>query len=129
MKAVRQSESAAMMAECRTLYTAMMAYNNDYGFFPSEAAFDLRTLDPLSSQGYFRMAESLTGKLLGKQLLIYIAPDTSGADSEFIAVMRSFRMPDVIAVVAHTTIIATAGPLDGVYVITEQDLIDAGEDL
>jgi len=130
--AVRKSRTRALMADGRALHSAMMAYHADQGFFPAEAnpparAFDLTTLAPLSTEGYFPAAHSLAAKLDNEKVMLYFAPDEGSPDAEFIMVMRAGFDPNVIMVVAHTGIINVAGWLDGVYVIDEDDLAEADE--
>ena len=126
--ALRKSHRAALRADCGTLYRALMSYQFDYNKFPSEAGFDLETLDPLYSEGYFSTARALTGKLQNGKVLIYLAPDVDGTDTQFIVVTRAAFDPSAIFVVVYTDIIAaTEGWIDGVYIIDDDDLEEAEE--
>ncbi len=126
--ALRKSRRAALRADSGTLYRALMTYEFDYNKFPSEAEFDLATLDPLHSGGYFAAAASFTNKLQGSRVLIYLAPDIDGQDTQFLIVTRAAFDPREIFVVAYTDIIAaTEGWIDGVYLIDDGDLEEAEE--
>ena len=121
----------AMIADGRVLYDAFMTYHVDEGHFPPESGpdgFDRQTLDPLAREGYYPIAQAFLGKLAGNGVLLYLAPNISSPDSEFIAVMRADYDRNVVVVVAHTRIIHAAGQfLDGVYLITNGELEEAGE--
>ena len=126
--AMAKSQRTALRADCGTLYRAFMTYQFDYDKFPSEAEFDLETLDPLHSEGYFAGARAFTGKLQGGEVLIYLAPDVGGPDSQLIVVTRSASDPNDIFVIVYTDIIeATEGWVYGVYVIDDGDLEEAEE--
>lgn len=128
--ALRQSHTNALVLEVKHLYDAMMQYHADYGYFPSEDAFDTATLEPLTSQGYFNGAAGFVDKLVGDEALLYLAPDVGGTDQQFILVTQSDADPSVIVVAVHTNVITeTDGWVDGVYVITPDELADAGDDL
>jgi len=121
----------AMITDGRLLYDAFMTYHVDEGHFPPESGlggFDRQTLNPLASEGYFPVPQAFLEKLAGNGILLYLAPNISHPDSEFIAVMRANYDRNVIVVVAHTRIIQAAGQLlDGVYLITNGELEEAGE--
>ena len=126
--AIKKSRTSAMIADCRHIYDAMIRYRADIGQFPSEDEFDKSTLSPLSTEGYLSQADSITRKLQGEEILIYLAPDVDGQDQQFIIVNRHKTDPTVIVVAVQTDIIDdTDGWVDGVYVITEEDLADADE--
>ena len=126
--ALNKSRRAALRTDCGALYRALMTYEFDYNKFPSEAEFDLATLDPLHSEGYFSGANAFTSKLQDERVLIYLAPDVDGPDSQFIVVTRSAFDPRDIFVVAYTNIVAaTEGWVDGVYLIDDGDLEEAEE--
>ena len=126
--ALRKSHQAALRADCGTLYRAFMTYRFDNNKFPSEADFDLDTLDPLYSEGYFSGAQAFTSKLQNGRVLIYLAPDVGGADTQFIVVTRSAFDPRDIFVVVYTNFIAaTGGWVDGVFLLDDGDLEEAEE--
>ena len=126
-EAIMKAHRKALVADGRGFYSAMMSYHADQGSFPDDS-LELDTLDPLASEGYYSSAKALLGKLDGSALQLYLAPDEGAVDSEFVAVMRSARYPDIIVVVAHTGIITSANQfLDGVFVINEADLAAASE--
>jgi len=129
--ATTKARRNAMLADGRVLYDAFMTYYVDEGQFPSEwgpDGFNKTTLAPLSTGGYFPIAKAYLGKLAGSRVLLYLAPNIGSPDSEYIAIMRAAHDPDMIIVVAHTGIIGVAGHfLDGVYLITNGELQEAGE--
>ncbi len=126
--AIGKSHRAALRADSGTLYRAFMTYQFDYDKFPSEVEFDLATLDPLYSEGYFAGADAFTSKLLDGEILIYLAPDIDGPDTQFLVVTRSAFDPRDIFVVAYTNAIAsTEGWIDGVYIIDNGELEEAEE--
>jgi prepilin-type N-terminal cleavage/methylation domain-containing protein len=129
--ATTKSRRNALLADGRVLYDAFMTYYVDEGHFPSEwgpDGFNKTTLAPLSTEGYFPIAQAFLGKMDQSRVLLYLAPNIGSPDSEYIAIMRSAIDPDIIIVVAHTGIIGAAGHfLDGVYLITNGELQEAGE--
>lgn len=127
-EAIRKSRAAALTADSRNIYDAMMRYRADKGTFPSETDFDKVTLSPLSTEGYLSQAKSITRKLLGDQIFLYLAPDVDGPDQQFIIVSRHETDPSVIVATVHTDLIDEDGEwIDGIYVITEEDLQDADD--
>lgn len=129
-EALENSHRSALKADCYQLYNALMTYQFDNDKFPSEAEFDTRTLVPLSTDGYFNATDTFTDKLRNQGLLIYLAPDVGGADTQFLLVGQSEMDPTTILAVAYTNIVSDAdGWLDGVYVITPDDLKSADDDL
>jgi len=126
--ALRKSHRAALRADCGTFYRALMTYRFDNNKFPSEADFDLETLDPLHSEGYFSGAQAFANKLQNGQVLIYLAPDVDGPDTQFIVVTRAAFDPRDIFVVVYTDFIAaTDGWVDGVFLLDDGDLEEAEE--
>jgi prepilin-type N-terminal cleavage/methylation domain-containing protein len=128
--AIRNSHRSALQADCYQLYQSFMTYQFDYDKFPSEKEFDVETLAPLSTQGYFNASRTFTSKLRNRQLLVYLAPDVDGTDTQFVTVAQADIDPTVIFAVVYTNIVSeTDGWVDGVYLITPEDLEDAGDDL
>jgi hypothetical protein len=128
--AVEKSHRAAVRTDCRTLYNALMTYKFDYDKFPSEDDFDLETLAPLSTEGYYGSSATFTTKLLDDQLLVYLAPDVDGADTQFIVIAQTKINPSNVFAIVYTNIIEeTEGWVDGVYLITADELEEAGDDL
>jgi prepilin-type N-terminal cleavage/methylation domain-containing protein len=128
--AIRNSHRSALQADCYQLYHSFMTYQFDHDKFPSESEFDVKTLAPLSTEGYFNASATFTGKLRNRQLLVYLAPDVDGEDTQFVTVAQADIDPTVIFAVVYTNVVAeTDGWVDGVYLITPQDLEDAGDDL
>ena len=128
--ALRESRSNALTMEVHHVYDALLRYHADFGSFPSEDAFDEVTLAPLSTLGYFNGAEGLISKLEGNRVMLYLAPDAAGPDSHFVLLTRHAADPEIIVVALHTNVIAaTGGWVDGVFVIDDNDLADASDDL
>jgi prepilin-type N-terminal cleavage/methylation domain-containing protein len=128
--ALENSHRSALQADCYQLYQSLMKYQFDHDKFPSEADFDLATLAPLSHEGYFNAAPTFTAKLKDQQLLVYLAPDVDGTDTQFILVAQAEIDPTTIFAVVYTNIISeTDGWVDGVYQITPDDLKEADDDL
>jgi hypothetical protein len=128
--AMRQTHENTLVLEVKHLYDAMMQYHADMGFFPAEESFNSTTLAPLSTQGYFTGAEGFTEKLNGDGVLIYLAPDVGGTDQYFILITQSEADPSIIVAAVHTNIIAgTDGWIDGVFVITAEELASASGDM
>jgi len=129
--ATTKAHRNATIADGTRLHDAFTAYYVDEGHFPSEwgpGGLNRSTLEPLTTEGYFPIAQPFLGKLAGGRLLLYLAPDVESPNSQYIAVMRAAYDPHVIMVVAHTGIISSAGHfLDGVYLINNGQLEDADE--
>jgi prepilin-type N-terminal cleavage/methylation domain-containing protein len=126
-EAIREGREAALIADGRKLYSAMMRYNADHGTFPPDAGFDTTTLDPLTSLGYMNDGAGLTNNLVDQELLAYLAPDIEGTDRHFVAVLRLAVDPAIIVAAVHTNVVTDDGGwVDGVFVIDEEDLADAG---
>jgi len=129
-QALENSHRSALQADCYQLYQSLMKYQFDHDKFPSEAEFDLQTLAPLSNEGYFNAAATFTNRMKDNKLVLYLAPDVDGADTQFIAVVRAEIDPDSIFAVVYTNIVEDDGDwVDGVYRITPEDLEEAGDDL
>jgi type II secretory pathway pseudopilin PulG len=128
--AIENSHRSALQADSYQLYNSLMTYQFDNDKFPSESEFDLETLDPLTAEGYFNAAATFTSKLRNGRLLIYLAPDVGGADTQFIAIAQSEIDPNNVFAVVYTNVVSeTDGWVDGVYLITPDDLEDAADDL
>lgn len=119
--ALKQAQRRALFADCHEFYDSFMRYHFDAGKFPAEGAggFNKITLEPLSTEGYFSHVTSFNTKLLNRKILVYIAPDVGGKDSQFFAVMRQATDPTTIVYVGYTNVIhpASGGWLDGVYTL------------
>ena len=127
-KVLQKGRTTALAGDLKYLYDAMMRYHADNGKFPGDAEFDLASLDPLASDGYYNQAHALTGKLSGDQITLYLAPDVDGTDDQFIVITRHALDPSIIVVAVHTNIVGAAGGwIDGVYIITESELAEADE--
>lgn len=118
---IRRAERAAIVADAHGLYTALLRYNADHGKFPAEAnppqeAWDGETLAPLTTQGYFDSATSVTSKLDNGRVLAYWAPDVNGADSEFLMIMIPDFDRNERVYIFHTGLLGGGGEwYDGVY--------------
>lgn len=124
--AQRQAREQSLVADCRHLFDALTRYYVDNGAYPSESDLDTQTLSPLSTEEYFTAAGPFTQKLVGNRLYFYLAPDVDGADQQFIVVTRHADDPSIIVAVVSTDIIEEDGDwIEGVYVITEEDLEEA----
>lgn len=127
-QAMRRSRITALAADLEQLYGALMRYHADHGSFPAEGDFDTASLSPLTTEGYLVSAGSITSKLLKEELVVYVAPDVGGPDQQFIVVARHVVDPSIIVVAVHTSIVGAAGGwVDGVYVISEGELEEAGD--
>jgi len=63
-------------------------------------------------------------------VMLYLAPDVGGANTQFITVARADIDPTMIFAVVYTNVVTDDdGWVDGVYVITPDDLKEADEDL
>ena len=121
--AMRQAREKALVSDCRLLFDALTRYYVDNGAYPSESDLDTQTLSPLSTEEYFTAVTPFTQKLAGNGLLFYLAPDVDGADQQFIVVTRHIDDPTIIVAVVSTDIIDEDGDwIEGVFVITEEDL-------
>ena len=124
--ALRQAREKALVSDCRLLFDALTRYYVDNGAYPSESDLDTQTLSPLSTDEYFTAVGSFTQKLVGNRLTFYLAPDVDGADQQFIVVTRHFNDPSIIVAVVSTDIIDEDGDwIEGVFVITEEELEEA----
>jgi prepilin-type N-terminal cleavage/methylation domain-containing protein len=124
--AIHEARANALQQDGKTLHSALMRYYNDNSAFPSDDDLDIESLDPLNSEGYLD-GSSITDKLVGGQLLVYLAPDVGGDDQQFIAVLRHAEDPTVLVGVVHTNIVTDDGDwVDGSYVIDAQDLEESG---
>jgi len=122
-QAMTKSRRAALATDASDLYTALMRYHADHGSFPPDTVFDVETLSPVSDQGYFSTADSLTAKMQGEALLAYITLDVNGSDSELITGFRAKSDADILVFVLHTSV--TGEWLDGVYVSVDGRLVRA----
>lgn len=124
--ALRQAREKALVADCRDLFGALTRYYVDHGAYPSESDLDTQTLSPLSTQEYLSATTPFTRKLEGNRLTFYFAPDVDGEDQQFIVVARHARDLSIIVAVVSTDIIDEDGDwIEGVFVITEEELEEA----
>ena len=95
-----------------------------------QTAFDLVTLAPLTTDGYFRGAESFVSLLYNKRVLLYTALNVgSGTNNECFALVAS-EDQQTILVAAHTQFLpwGVAGEwYDGVYEYVDGEFIPVQE--
>ncbi len=126
---IDKSHRSTLVHDAGELHRAFMRYNVDQGVFPSVASFNLHTLTPLSSDGYFRNVESFRHKLFNTEIQNYDSPNIGGADTQFWATINSAREPGFVLLIAHTNDL----PIDrgewyaGVYYVTAGGLIPVKE--
>ena len=132
--AIDKSHRSALTHDAGELYRAFMRYYVDEGVFPStfsppERAFDLETLAPLSSAGYFRHVEAFKHKIDGSQIQNYDSPNVGGADTQFWATVASKREPGFVLLVAHTNDLPfdRGDWYDGVYYVTADGIVPVKE--
>ena len=123
--AIDKSHRSTLVHDAGELYRAFMRYYVDEGVFPAQTtpparAFDLQTLAPLSTEGYFGSVESFTHKLANGEVQNYDSPNIGGADTQFWATINSARQPGFILLIAHTNDlpIDRGEWYDGVYYVT-----------
>jgi prepilin-type N-terminal cleavage/methylation domain-containing protein len=125
--AVVKSQRKALLTDTREVYSAMSRYQIDQGKYPSEAEFDLTTLEPVSSGGYFRAVNAFQDKLEDRKPALYVAPDVDGEDTQYVLVVVSgFGTPTSI-VLCDTEVIGSYGWLGGVYVVVDGELVPADQ--
>jgi type II secretory pathway pseudopilin PulG len=125
--AQRQARESALVSDARLMFTAMTRYYVDNGAYPSEVQMNLKTLSPLTDEQYIKHPEPILTKLSGNQLYFYLAPDGDSADQQFLVVTRHRDDPTIIVAVVSTDTVDDDGDwVEGVFVITEDDLADAG---
>jgi prepilin-type N-terminal cleavage/methylation domain-containing protein len=99
--AMNKSRRMALAADLNALHTAFMRYYADHGKFPSDMggadSFDLTTLSPLSTGGYFEHVDTLLSRVQDNEILFYVALDVNGPDSNFVLATISLQEPDLWA--------------------------------
>jgi general secretion pathway protein G len=123
--AIDKSHRSTLVHDGGELYRAFMRYYVDQGVFPStttpaDRVFDLQTLAPLSTGGYFRHVESFTNKIQDGEIQNYDSPNIGSADTQFWATINSAREPGFVLLIAHTNDlpIDRGEWYDGVYYVT-----------
>ena len=125
--AQRQARETALVADCRLLFDALTRYYVDNGSYPAESDLDLQTLAPLTTDKYLASATPLLQKLQGNQLYYYLAPDVDGDDQQFIVVTRHKDDANIIVAVVSTDLVDDDGDwVEGVFLITEEELAEVG---
>jgi prepilin-type N-terminal cleavage/methylation domain-containing protein len=125
--AMAKAHRAALAADMHELYSAFMRYHVDSGRFPDDVggtAFNLDTIAPLSSSGYFRGTDALKGKMMNNRMWFYWAPDWEGPNSDFIAIARSTIDPSVYVYAMHYDF-EDEFAYDGVYMLVNGQLVRA----
>jgi prepilin-type N-terminal cleavage/methylation domain-containing protein len=123
-RALQTSARAAIVADSRELYTALMRYRVDTGEFPSifappETAFNTQTLAPLSTSGYFEGVTSFLAKVWRGRIPAYLALSSGSPNDQFWSLIRSKKYKRMWLLVAHTDRFPLqAGTwYDGVYIL------------
>lgn len=102
--ALARAQRTALAADMTQLYSAFMRYNVDHGRFPPDTgagSFNVATLAPLTTGGYFGSAKPLNDRLANHQLFLYWTPDWNGPNADFIAIGRSATDPNVLVYAMH----------------------------
>ncbi|MCZ6599307.1 MAG: prepilin-type N-terminal cleavage/methylation domain-containing protein [Acidobacteria bacterium] len=130
---IEKSNRNAFVADANILYDAFQQFYNDNSRFPSEGGtepLDVTTLAPLTTQNYLSeaAAASFLRKQQNNQILIYIAPDINGADSDVLMAMRPKYNPTELIYIFYTDLLDDSyGPLDGVYFYRDGQLVRVDE--
>jgi type II secretory pathway pseudopilin PulG len=125
---IRQGREAVLTTDCKMLYDAMMRYYADHGSFPGEDELETDTLTPLAGTTYFTSGNALLGRVQGHRLTVYLAPDVGGENQQFIIVTIHKDDPSLVVVAVHSNIVGDGDDwVDGVYVISRDELEDAGD--
>jgi len=119
-----KSRRAALIADADVLYSSLLRFNVDTGAYPTlggqpETSFNVFTLHPLSTDGYFTNVESLVNKLYDGRVGVYVSP----VSDQFWMVLRMQEDPFIL-VIAHTSLfpINSGTWYDGVYAIQEGEM-------
>jgi len=132
-RVIEKSNRNAFAADANIVYDAFRQFYIDNSKFPSEGGtqpLDVTTLAPLTTQNYLSRAAaaSFLRKQQDNQLLIYIAPDITGADSDILIAMRPKYDPTEMVYIFYTDLLDDSyGPLDGVYFYRDGDLVRVDE--
>lgn len=131
--AIDKSHRATLTHDAGELYRSFMRYYVDEGEFPSTStaptAFDLTTLAPLSTEGYFRNVDALRHKLWNGKVQNYDSPNVGAANTQFWVTINSSRQPGFILLIAHTNDlpINRGTWYDGVYFVTADGIVPVKE--
>ncbi len=132
-RVIEKSNRNAFVADANTVYNAFRQFYIDNSKFPSEGGaepLDVTTLTPLTTQNYLSdsTAASFLRKQENNQILIYIAPDVSGADSDILLAMRPKYDTSELIYIFYTDLLEDSyGPLDGVYFYRDGELMRVDE--
>lgn len=128
--ALLKANRTALAADGRGLFSAFTKYYVDQGIFPSTStpatrAFDLATLAPLSNNGYYSNASSLTSKLASGRVTAYDSPNVGASDTQFWAVLTHKKDSRVVILVASTDQYPghIGTQYDGVYFIQGSNIV------
>lgn len=113
IRALRTSQSRALVAEGRSIFTAMAQYYHDYSAYP--AVLDRATLEPLRELSYYR--GNVVDRLLDGEADAYDAPSDTGPHQEFFLEMTLQAEPRYRVLVADSddSTIRPGEWFDGVY--------------
>jgi len=132
-RVIEKSNRNAFAADANTLYGAFRQFYIDNSKFPSEGGtqpLDVTTLAPLTTQNDLSRAAaaSFLRKQQDNQLLIYLAPDITGPDSDILIAMRPKYDPTEMVYIFYTDLLDDSyGPLDGVYFYRDGNLVRVDE--
>lgn len=104
-----------------------MRYYADHGRFPADTgtgAFDMATLSPLSSEGYFRGTQNLQSKLADHRIYSYWSPDWNSPNGDFILIARPINQPNVYVYALHYGF-GNSFQYDGVYLLINGQFVHA----
>ena len=125
--AMRNAERKALAVDCREIQSAFSRYQIDNGVYPADADFDLATMDPLVSDGYFTSLGPFLQKIEGNAVTLYTAPDVNGTDRQFIMIIKTISDDPEIVIITDTDQIGSYGWLGGVYVVVDGVVTPVGE--
>ena len=114
-----------MRTEAQGLYDSFEKYYARHSVYPTsytQRPFDLETLDPLSTRGYYR--GHITAKLRDHRIDSYESPDDRGQNQEFWVEMSLARDPSIRILIAKSDDAPMSGGawLEGVYIFKNGSL-------
>lgn len=114
-----RADLEVLRTESQALYDGFEKYYARHASYPAsytQRGFDLETLDPLGSRGYYQ--GHLTARLREHRVDAYSSPDDRGQNQEFWIEMTLDRDPSIRILVAKSDDAPMGGGewLDGIYV-------------
>jgi prepilin-type N-terminal cleavage/methylation domain-containing protein len=121
-----KAHRAAVLSECKKVYIAFSMFYIDNEMFPnatSDPPFNLVSLNPLESQGYYN--GDITSRLRKGRADSYDSPDDRGRNQEFWLQLTLDADPNVRFLVARSDNAPLGGGqyLDGVYMFRDGVMI------